>query len=235
MFCRYLEIERCLRELMFSVQCLQRRSQQRHLSHTFLVKLKPCNSAHWHFPFQFPPSLRLLFQDISWLVTPLDFPELSQIENNSRSSEFFTVCQQLYNCHQSLLTKDCTLCANIGQLQFSTRHSLVSLYRQQLAVFRHYCIIHWCYTQMIDSVSVIHVPSHLFCLLLLPSLYLYPTPGSHFMSHSAVLPPRRAMADCDSRGKYPAPGQWVVMQCTVWCLLLEQGCWGERAGVHRHG
>ena len=98
MFCRYLEIERCLRELMFSVQCLQRRSQQRHLSHTFLVKLKSCNSAHWHFPFQFPPSLRLLFQDISWLVTPLDFPELSQIENNS-SSEFFTVCQQLYNCH----------------------------------------------------------------------------------------------------------------------------------------
>ena len=175
MFCRYLEIERCLRELMFSVQCLQRRSQQRHLSHTFLVKLKSCNSAHWHFPFQFPPSLRLLFQDISWLVTPLDFPELSQIENNS-SSEFFTVCQQLYNCHQSLLTKD-TLCANIGQLQFSTRHSLDSLYRQKLAVFRHYCIIHWCYTQMIDSVSVIHVASHLFCSLL-PSLYLYPTPGS---------------------------------------------------------
>ena len=61
-------------------------------------------------------------------------PGFSRFITNRKQLEEFRVLHCLSAVIQLsppvLLTKD-TLCANIGQLQFSTRHSLDSLYRQE--------------------------------------------------------------------------------------------------------
>ena len=120
MFCRYLEIERCLRELMFSVHCLvssaDHSSQQRHLSHTFLVKLKPCNS----LTFSIPVSPFFKFVVPGHFMT-CNTPGFSRIITNRKQLEFRVLhcLLAVIQLSPELLTKD-TLCANIGQLQFST-------------------------------------------------------------------------------------------------------------------
>ena len=161
-------------------------AQQRHLSHTFLVKLKPCNS----LTFSIRVSPFFTFVVPGHFMT-CNTPGFSRIITNRKQLEFRVlhclsaviqlsppVCwlrtlsvQILVTCNSLLVT---LLTVFTGSsLQFSGTISLLLTLLQSSLVVN---------TNDRQHMSVIHVASHLFCLLL-PSLYLYPTPGSQSMSH----------------------------------------------------